>query len=198
MPDECAQCTVKEPKKFVVPRKPRLPGRLLNGKESCLSPFQWAAGSVTTHMRGRYALYHGIKALGFRGEDEILVPDFHCMDIMAALEATGVRVVFYRVNEKIEGFFLTCQHKGLTGEQGVDRVVLTLRFDQLPLITQTAAVSTVTPLLVIRARVMVMAAGSPSGIAPTAKATEAMNISTKSCLRIKPITKVRVAMARMA
>jgi len=102
MPAECSECAVKEPKKFVVARKPRLPGRLLYGKESGLSPFKWATGSVTRHTRGRYALYHGVRALGLGGEDEVLVPDFHCMDLMAALQATGVRVVFYRVNEKIE------------------------------------------------------------------------------------------------
>jgi len=99
---ECAECAVKEPREFVVRRKPRLPGPLLSGKESGLSPFQWATGLVTTHTRGRYALYHGVRALGLGSEDEVLVPEFHCMDIMDALQASGVRVVFHRVKETSE------------------------------------------------------------------------------------------------
>ena len=43
------------------------------------------------------------------------------------------------------------------------------------------------------ARVMVMAAGSPSGMAPTARATEARNISTHSWPRKYPTKKVVVA-----
>ena len=43
------------------------------------------------------------------------------------------------------------------------------------------------------AKVMVKAAGKPSGIAPTANATEAMNISNRGCPRQTPIIKVTVA-----
>ena len=47
------------------------------------------------------------------------------------------------------------------------------------------------------ASVMVTAAGSPSGIAPTASATAAMNISTPAAPRSMPTTKVTAARARM-
>jgi perosamine synthetase len=110
------------PRKFVVARQPRLPGRLLFGKESGLSPFKWATGSVTSHKRGRYALYHGVRALGLGGEDEVLVPEFHCVDIMTALQAAGVRVVFYRVREKGE-VDLEDLERRLTGRTGALLIV---------------------------------------------------------------------------
>ena len=47
------------------------------------------------------------------------------------------------------------------------------------------------------ARVMVTAAGSPSGMAPTASATAAMNISAAGSPRSTPTTNVRVARPRM-
>ncbi len=123
-----ADIVMAEPKEFVVPRKPCLPGHLLFGKESGLSPFKWATGSVTSHTRGRYALYHGVRALGLGAEDEVLVPEFHCMDIMAALLATGVRVVFYRVSEKSE-----VDMKDLEGRlTGRTRALLIVHFFGVP------------------------------------------------------------------
>jgi hypothetical protein len=47
------------------------------------------------------------------------------------------------------------------------------------------------------ARVMVTAAGSHSGIIPTASATAAMNISKAGSRRRSPTTKVRMAKALM-
>ena len=48
------------------------------------------------------------------------------------------------------------------------------------------------------ARVMVTAAGSPSGMAPTARATAAVKVSAISCPRSRPTPKVAAASATMA
>jgi dTDP-4-amino-4,6-dideoxygalactose transaminase len=88
--------------RFVVARNPVFSPRLLFGKESGLSPFKWAGGLVTTHTLGRFALSRGVKALGLNGEDEVLVPEFHCTHLVDAVQAAGVRTVFYRVREKGE------------------------------------------------------------------------------------------------
>lgn len=85
------------PKRPIVPRNPVFSARLLFGRESGLSPFKWARGPVTTHTRGRFALSHGVRALGLTGEDEVLVPEFHCTHLVDAVQAAEVRTVFYRV-----------------------------------------------------------------------------------------------------
>ena len=48
------------------------------------------------------------------------------------------------------------------------------------------------------ASVMVTAAGNPSGMAPTARATAAVKVSTASCRRSRPTAKVAAANARIA
>ncbi|CKT49790.1 Uncharacterised protein [Mycobacterium tuberculosis] len=48
------------------------------------------------------------------------------------------------------------------------------------------------------AKVMVTAVGRPSGIAPTASAIAAVNVSTASCRRSKPTPNVSAARPRMA
>ena len=48
------------------------------------------------------------------------------------------------------------------------------------------------------ARVIVTAAGKPSGIAPTARAMAAVNVSTASWRRNRPAAKVRAARPRIA
>ncbi|SEM77109.1 dTDP-4-amino-4,6-dideoxygalactose transaminase [Nitrosospira multiformis] len=45
----------------------------------------------------RNAIYHGLKILGIRAGQKILVPAYHCSAIVDPIQAFGAKVVFYRI-----------------------------------------------------------------------------------------------------
>ncbi len=53
-------------------------------------------------LRGRTALYYGLKYLNFNEGDEILVPSLICDVVIDEVKKLGIKPVFYEVNERFE------------------------------------------------------------------------------------------------
>ena len=66
----------------------RIPGPVQNGK-------------IFHFQQARYALFHGIRMLGFRSGDKILVPAFHCSTLIESVLRTGVNTRFYNVKTNL-------------------------------------------------------------------------------------------------
>ncbi len=50
----------------------------------------------------RHALFAGLKSLGLKKGDRILVPGFICRDVLAPFNQLGLEIIFYEVNERLE------------------------------------------------------------------------------------------------
>jgi perosamine synthetase len=48
-------------------------------------------------QQARYALFHGLRLLGIRPGEEVLVPAFHCSTLIESVLRTGVEIKFYNV-----------------------------------------------------------------------------------------------------
>lgn len=94
--------TWKDPDKFIVPRDPGFCLTSLLSRPSEDNPLRWAKKYVGTFMSGRYAIYHGARALGLGEGVEVLVPEFHCHTIVEALIAAGASVAFFKIKESGE------------------------------------------------------------------------------------------------
>ena len=51
---------------------------------------------------GRTALKFGLKQLGFKSEEEILIPDFICDVVVNTLKTSGIKYKYYYINDKLE------------------------------------------------------------------------------------------------
>jgi hypothetical protein len=74
--------------KFVA-RNPVFSPRLLFGPRCEENPLRWAGGRATTHTRERYALYHGMRALGLGEKDAVLVPEYRKRSVNSTPLAGG-------------------------------------------------------------------------------------------------------------
>ncbi|MCA9471155.1 MAG: DegT/DnrJ/EryC1/StrS aminotransferase family protein, partial [Nitrospira sp.] len=87
--------------KFVVSRDPRLDSSLLWPFCSHnILPSPVRGRPATYHFWARNALFHGLKALGLKSEDAVLVPAFHCETVVETILHYGCRVVFYNVTRE--------------------------------------------------------------------------------------------------
>jgi len=85
-----------------VPKEPQLRwGELPLPFSSKSIPRPVQSGDVFHFQQARYALFHGIRLLGFRPGDKILVPAFHCSTLIEGVLRTGVDVVFYNVKPNL-------------------------------------------------------------------------------------------------
>lgn len=84
---------------FRLPREPQLHWRLLNPwarRRPMPAPFQ--TKPTVYFFWARNALFHGLRVLGLRPGDEVLVPAFHCASLIDPLLHHGARVGFYQID----------------------------------------------------------------------------------------------------
>jgi perosamine synthetase len=96
-------------------RKPGLPGALSGGR-------------VSLHHQGRYALWHGLRALGLGPGDAVAMPALHCGVELAALADARVRLIFHEVGESLR---VTPQALGRAADQGA-KAALVIHYFGLP------------------------------------------------------------------
>ncbi len=90
---------------FVVSRDPCLHSHLLLPSFSPQALPSPVKGRATTyHFWARNALYHGLRVLGLKAGDTVLVPAFHCRTVVEPILHYGCGVVFYNVqrNGKVD------------------------------------------------------------------------------------------------
>jgi perosamine synthetase len=78
------------------------PTLLLMSPELHSSPFPLNAPRALYFYRARNAIYHLVRALGFGGDDVVLVPDYHNTNEVMAIRAAGASVRFYRIRRTLE------------------------------------------------------------------------------------------------
>jgi dTDP-4-amino-4,6-dideoxygalactose transaminase len=95
--------TSEAPGAFVVPREPRLrASMLLRGGRR---PSDWSPvpGSVSVALcSGRNAMYHGVRLVGIRPGDRVLVPAYHCSALVEPIRRYGAVLEFYRIGRGCE------------------------------------------------------------------------------------------------
>lgn len=88
---------------FVIPREPRLRASMLlrgGAHPSAESP---VPGSPAVALfSGRNAIYHGVRLLGIRPGDRVLVPAYHCSALVEPILRQGATVDFYRIGRGCE------------------------------------------------------------------------------------------------
>jgi dTDP-4-amino-4,6-dideoxygalactose transaminase len=65
-------------------------------------PFPLGEGDCVLYSRARRALWHGIRTLGLRPRDEILVPTYHCGSEIEALIEADLSLRWYEPDEHLE------------------------------------------------------------------------------------------------
>jgi perosamine synthetase len=85
-----------------VTRGPTLePGQLrLRAAGSLPSPLDHPG--VRFYGYGRMALYQGLKTLGIRAGESVLLPSFICRGVLAPFRALGIAVRYYEVDDRLE------------------------------------------------------------------------------------------------
>ena len=85
--------------KFEVSRDPSLGPRLLwpfHSQETLPCPVK--GRDTTYHFLARNALFHGLRVLGLKSGDKVLLPAFHCRTVVEPVIRFGCEVVFYNVH----------------------------------------------------------------------------------------------------
>jgi len=86
-----------------VPAWPGLaPGDLWPAHDGAAPPFPLNAEDGRFFYRARNAIYHLVRALGWRDGETILAPDYHSGNEVAALRAAGARVCFYPIRRDLQ------------------------------------------------------------------------------------------------
>ena len=88
---------------FVVSRDPRLSFRLLWPSLAACKlpvPVQTQRSTTTYHFWARNALYHGLRILGLKAGDKVLVPAFHCQTMIEPVLHFGCEIIFYNVTRE--------------------------------------------------------------------------------------------------
>lgn len=97
---------------FIIPKEPRLDWKLL-----LLSfrrhefPFFCSDDRIYNFFWARNAIYHGLRALGIKAGENILVPAFHCRSAIEPILACGSQIKFYDVNVDLSPNFADIQAK---------------------------------------------------------------------------------------
>ena len=85
--------------KFVVSRDPLLSScLLLPSLTHKLLPGPVSGRATTYHFWARNALFHGLRVLGIKFGDKVLVPAFHCRTVVEPVLQFGCQIVFYNVH----------------------------------------------------------------------------------------------------
>jgi dTDP-4-amino-4,6-dideoxygalactose transaminase len=82
---------------FLVPAQPRPTWRHLVGPPTANPVPARISARVEPVFWGRSALFHGVRALGLRPGDAVLVPAFHCASVIEPILRAGLQVEFFRV-----------------------------------------------------------------------------------------------------
>ena len=88
---------------FVVSRDPRLSFRLLWPSLAACKlpvPVKTQKSTTTYHFWARNALYHGLRSLGLKAGDKVLVPAFHCYTMIEPVVRFGCEIIFYNVTRE--------------------------------------------------------------------------------------------------
>jgi len=51
---------------------------------------------------GRFALYHGLKSIGLKEGDEVLIPSFICRDVLSAINQLSLSPIYYDVDIELK------------------------------------------------------------------------------------------------
>ena len=81
---------------------PAMPAAALVRRPSTRLPFPLGAPGASVHLRGRHALYHGVRALGLGPGDEVLAPAWHHGSEIEALIGAAVTCRFYEATPDLE------------------------------------------------------------------------------------------------
>jgi dTDP-4-amino-4,6-dideoxygalactose transaminase len=86
-----------------VPAWPGLsPADLLAPPAAAARPFPFDAPHLTYFYRARSAIYHLFRALRFRKDETVLVPDYHSGNEVWAIRAAGAAVRYYPITRNLE------------------------------------------------------------------------------------------------
>jgi dTDP-4-amino-4,6-dideoxygalactose transaminase len=86
-----------------VPAWPGLcPADLLRSPSTGVRPFPFDAPHLTYFYRARNAIYHLFRALRFRRDETVLVPDYHSGNEVWAIRAAGASVRYYPIRRNLE------------------------------------------------------------------------------------------------
>jgi hypothetical protein len=58
-------------------------------------------GRVYFYSLGRWALFHGLQALGLEAGDSVLLPEFICRDLLAPLNKLGLKIHYYSLDKNL-------------------------------------------------------------------------------------------------
>ncbi len=83
---------------FLVPAAPRPRWRHLVGAPMASPLPVPRSARIESVFWGRSALFHGVRALGLRPGDTVLVPAFHCASVVDPILSARFRVEFFRVH----------------------------------------------------------------------------------------------------
>lgn len=81
---------------------PPLPPRVYVRRPLTSLPFPLGRPTCRLYSRARHALWHGIKQLGLRPGDVVLVPAFHHGSEVEALRRVGIDCRFYDIDDALE------------------------------------------------------------------------------------------------
>src|SRR5437899_613179 len=86
-----------------VPAWPCLcPADLLRSPSTAERPFPFNAPHRAYFYRARNAIYHLFRALRFRGDETVLVPDYHSGNEVWAIRAAGASLRYYPIKRNLE------------------------------------------------------------------------------------------------
>jgi dTDP-4-amino-4,6-dideoxygalactose transaminase len=83
---------------FIVPKEPKLHWKLLLPTFSPNESFRSNGHSVHDFFLARNGIYHGLRALGLKPGDNVLVPAYHCRSLVEPILGHGGEVQFYDIN----------------------------------------------------------------------------------------------------
>lgn len=88
---------------FAIPREPRLrASMLLRGGARPSAPSPVPGSPAVALFSGRNAIYHGVRLLGLRPGDRVLVPAYHCSALVEPILRHDAAVDFYRIGRACE------------------------------------------------------------------------------------------------
>ena len=72
-----------------------------NKTKSSIFNKYFSQSNVKYYSYGRYALFYGLKYIGVKNDDQVLLPAFICRDVLSAINSLGAIPVFYDVNQEL-------------------------------------------------------------------------------------------------
>ena len=78
------------------------PADFFRAKPKDSLPFPLNAASQSYFYLARSAIYHLFRALNFKADECVLVPNYHSGNEVAAIRATGTSIVYYSINRNLQ------------------------------------------------------------------------------------------------